>query len=189
MYCASRSISGHTCAAMRRLRWIEIQSAPNHATCARDPASAIQLRLETQSHKRETTALAPHDQLLAHFAVSSRPLFASVLSLQALPCILLFGSLLFLCGGYPRLYRIHGTRCERTHSALPQRWSAKAISDLAFTVGCIRGGLTTDSPAYDRFIQLPPHKYFCKSIRTLCYILSVITFLETAIRAAPSSKG
>ena len=37
---------------------LEIQNAPNRATCALDPPAAIQLRAGTQSHARETTAPA-----------------------------------------------------------------------------------------------------------------------------------
>ena len=40
---------------------LEIQNAPNRATCALDPAAAIRLRLGTQSHARGITAPAPRD--------------------------------------------------------------------------------------------------------------------------------
>ena len=40
---------------------LEILNAPNHATCALDPAAAIQLRPGTQSRARETTAPVRRD--------------------------------------------------------------------------------------------------------------------------------
>ena len=40
---------------------LEIQNAPNRATCALDPPAAIQLRAGSQSHARETTVPAPRD--------------------------------------------------------------------------------------------------------------------------------